>query len=152
MLKPTPSSIGPCCCVVFRSALPIRCACRSLVRVPYSEAHLAERHGFYGKLTDTHADGGPIGVWRLGMADYNGYSRAGPQMIEAVKEGFIVHLEDILQVRDAIHEPPQNGRSLINMGNVLREQPIRDVPPLLPALPHAPRSAPSHSLPSACLA
>ena len=70
----------------------------SFARTPTSpEAHLAERHGFYGKLTATHADGGPIGVWRLGMADYSGYSRAGPQMVEAVKEGFIVHLEDILQ-------------------------------------------------------
>ena len=58
---------------------------------------MAEAHGFYGKLVATHPDGGPIGVWRLGAADYNGYARAGPKLIDAVKEGFIVHLEDILQ-------------------------------------------------------
>ena len=56
----------------------------------------AEETCFYGRLKkDDPRDGAPVAVWRLGVVDWSGVAREGAQT--EVTDGFVSHLEDVLQ-------------------------------------------------------
>jgi len=59
------------------------------------EAQRAAQHRFFGRLTQPADDGGPVLVWRVGIADYGGFVREG--LVEEMIRAFVAHFEDALQ-------------------------------------------------------
>jgi len=59
------------------------------------EAKSISRHVFFGKLSDPAPDGGPVLLWRVGVADYGGMVREN--LVEEMIAAFVAHFEDAMQ-------------------------------------------------------
>ncbi|CAE7426354.1 sec14, partial [Symbiodinium pilosum] len=59
------------------------------------EAKRAAPYIFFGRLSATAPDGGPVLVWRAGTADYVGFVREG--LVDEMIRAFVAHFEDALQ-------------------------------------------------------